>query len=305
MAKAAFGCRTWSFLKTSLDCISCFIRQALEAVRFVTDDPSIHEKIVRDVLRETAEMDFSQPPPAVGQLIHRSLRQLTGIKDPYRSVKDRFNQMALEMLPALESEISAAQDPLFRALRLAVAGNVIDLGVKGGLGEKEVRSAIEATLDDPFYGDIEDFRRAVFRAQRILYLADNAGEIVFDRLLIERLPVERVSVAVRGTPVLNDATLDDARTAGLCDLVEVIDNGSDAPGTILSDCSDDFRRRFDDSDLIIAKGQGNFETLSDDDSNILFLFKVKCPVIATHVGLPLGTHVASRWQEILAGRESI
>jgi len=283
-------------MKTALDCISCFIRQALEAARFITDDPVIHERIVRDVLRWSAEMDFAQPPPVVGQRIHRRLREVTGVDDPYRAVKDRFNRMAIEMLPDLSTQVQEATDPLYMALRLAIAGNVIDLGVNGDVEEDQVRRAIATTLHEPFHGDVEEFRRAVAEARTILYLADNAGEIVFDRLLIEQLPKERVTVAVRGRPVLNDATLADAETAGLPSLVEVIDNGSDAPGTILADCSEAFRRRFAEADLIIAKGQGNFETLSEEPDNIFFLFKAKCHVIADHVALPVGTHVAIRWR---------
>ncbi len=128
--------------------------------------------------------------------------------------------------------------------------------------------------------------QAAARAGRILYLADNAGEIVFDRLLVEALAPQRVTLAVRGTPVLNDATAADARAVGLTEICEVIDNGSDAPGTVLEDCSREFRQRFSTADLIIAKGQGNFETLSEAPGNIFFLFKVKCPVIATRTGLP-------------------
>jgi uncharacterized protein with ATP-grasp and redox domains len=279
---------------TSLDCIPCFVRQALEAARFVTDDSVIHEKIMRDILRETAEMDFSQCPPAVGQKLHRTLRNLTRDDDPYQEIKNYFNRIALDMLPDLSVTIRDSADPLFMALRVAIAGNVIDLGVKGGIVGNDVRNAIANTLNEPFHGEIEDFRSAVHNAQSILYLADNAGEIVFDRLLIERLPLNRVTLAVRGAPVLNDATRVDAELAGLCDFVEVIDNGSDAPGTILTDCSREFRRRFNEADLIIAKGQGNFETLSDVDANLFFLFKAKCHVIANHVGLPVGTHAAIR-----------
>jgi uncharacterized protein with ATP-grasp and redox domains len=124
-----------------------------------------------------------------------------------------------------------------------------------------------------------------------LYLADNAGEIAFDRLLVERISPGRVTLAVRGAPVINDATLADAQAVGLDKIVEVIDNGSDAPGTILDDCHSDFRRRFAGADLIIAKGQGNYETLSDGPGNLFFLFKAKCPVIADHIGQPVGTQI--------------
>jgi uncharacterized protein with ATP-grasp and redox domains len=151
-------------------------------------------------------------------------------------------------------------------------------------------------------GDLEAFRQAVAEATDILYLADNAGEIACDRLLIQQLLSVRVTLAVRGGAVVNDATLADAEAVGLHELVEVIDNGSDAPGTLLSDCSEDFRKRFAKADLIIAKGQGNFETLSDTGGNIFFLFKVKCPVIAAHVGLPLGTHVLTGSRPTFARR---
>jgi uncharacterized protein with ATP-grasp and redox domains len=278
-------------MHTALECIPCFVRQALEAARFFTDAPAVHEWLLRDMLRLTAEMDLAQCPPAVAQEIHRTLRAMTGVDDPYRVVKDRFNRMALDMLAELTATVREVADPLAMALRLAIAANVIDLGVNGGLTEDEARRAIAAAMDRPFHGDVDAFRQAFEEARSILYLADNAGEIVFDRLLIEQLPVGRVTLAVRGGPVLNDATMADARTAGLCDVVKVMDNGSDAPGTVLSDCSEEFRRRFAESDLVIAKGQGNFETLSDEAADIYFLFKVKCPVIADHVGLPVGTHV--------------
>lgn len=281
-------------MHTALDCIPCFARQALEAARFVTDDPAVHERILRDVLRSTAERDLAQCPPAVAQQIHRQLRTMTGVNDPYRAAKERFNTMALDMLPELYLKVRESADPLAMALRLAIAGNVIDLGANSDITEEEVRQGVHNVMNEPFDGDVNAFRQAVNEAQSILYLADNAGEIVFDRLLIEQLPMERVTVAVRGGPILNDATMADAEVAGLCDLVEVMDNGSDAPGTILDDCSERFRRRFAEADLIIAKGQGNFETLSEEAADIYFLFKVKCPVIADHVGLPLGIQVAAR-----------
>jgi len=285
-------------MKTALDCIPCFARQALEAARFVTDDPAVHERIVRDALHAAAEMDLAQSPPVVAQEIHRQLRRITGVDDPYRAVKDAFNRMALDMLPELRSKVRRAADPLAMALRLAIAGNVIDLGVDGDLAESDARDAVTRALNEPFHGELDPFRRAVGDARGILYLADNAGEIVFDRLLIEHLPAGRVTVAVRGGPILNDATLSDAEAAGLGDLAEVIDNGSDAPGTILEDCSERFQRRFARADLVIAKGQGNFETLSDESADMYFLFKAKCPVIASHIGLPVGTHV-------LTGRKAV
>ncbi len=257
----------------------------------VTDDVTVHERVLRDVLQQAAGMNLRDCPPVIARRIHADLRELTGVADPYFEVKNRFNRLALEMLPALEAKLAEADEPLALAVRLAIAGNVIDLGVDGNLSEADVRRSIDNTLHEPFVGEIQTFADAIDSAERILYLLDNCGEIVFDRLLIDQLPAERVTAAVRGRPILNDALLADADAAGITDRVTVIDNGSDVPGTLLSDCSEMFCEAFEAADLIIAKGQGNFETLSDRPENIWFLFKAKCAVIAAHVGLAVGTHI--------------
>jgi uncharacterized protein with ATP-grasp and redox domains len=286
-------------MKISLECIPCLLRQSLEAARFVTDDTAVHEQIVRHVLRMVAEMDLNQPPPVVARAVHRRLREMTGVEDPYRTPKARFNRLAMSMLPDLAAEVERALDPLLAAARLAIAGNMIDLGANWNVTEAEVHEALGRSLSEPFVGNWEEFREAVADARDILYLADNAGEIVLDRLLIQELGCQRITLAVRGSVVINDATLLDAEEAGLHELVEVIDNGSDAPGTILEECNAAFRKRFSEADLIIAKGQGSFETLSDVEGNIFFLFKVKCPVIASHVGLAAGTHALVRSKALL------
>jgi uncharacterized protein with ATP-grasp and redox domains len=278
-------------MRTYLDCIPCFARQALDAARLVSADPALHERLLRDVLRWSSEMDLSQPPPVMGQRIHRRLRALTGQEDPYRRAKERQNQMALDLVAELRDQIAAAADALEMAVRLAVAGNVIDMGANGAVAEGDVRAALDQALAEPLVGDLDAFRRQAGRAGSILYLADNAGEIVFDRALVEALRPDRVTVAVRGAPVLNDATRADAEVAGLSRVVEVIDNGSDAPGTLLPDCSDAFRSRFAAADMVVAKGQGNFETLSRAPRDVYFLFKAKCPVIAERANVPLGAHV--------------
>jgi len=123
-------------MQTALECIPCFVRQALEAARFVTDDPSVHERLLRDVLRLAADMDLARCPPVVAREIHQMLRQMTGVTDPYRAVKDRFNRMAIDMLPELVAKVEVASDPVGMAVRLAIAGNVIDLGVNGGITEE-------------------------------------------------------------------------------------------------------------------------------------------------------------------------
>lgn len=273
----------------SFDCVPCFVRHALDAARFASPDPAVHERILREVLGEAAHWDLRKPAPVLSQFVQRRLRALTGVADPYLDAKRRYNALALEMLPACRAKMAAAKDPLECAARLAIAGNIIDFGANGGLREQDVRRSLSGALSDAFAGDLESFRNEVNSAHRILYLADNAGEIVFDRLLIEQLPPGRVTVAVRGAPVLNDATLPDARLAGLDEIAELIDNGSDAPGTILDECGAAFRQCFERADTIVAKGQGNFETLAGAPGNIFFLLKIKCSVVAAHTGLEIGT----------------
>jgi uncharacterized protein with ATP-grasp and redox domains len=278
-------------MKTSLDCIPCILRQSLDAARLVSTNPSVHEHIIRDALSWAGEMDLNQSPPAMVQRIHRRLREISGVDDPYRETKDWQNRVAMELIPTLRAEVESASDPLLMAARLAIAGNVIDMGSNGDLTEADVRQALNQAFTEPFFAEQDRFREAIAQAKSILYLADNAGEIAFDRLLVEQLLPERVTFVVRGGPVINDATLTDARTVGLDTIVEVIDNGSDAPGTILKDCRQEFRHRFANADLIIAKGQGNFETLSNESGNIFFLFKVKCLVVADLVSQPIGTQI--------------
>lgn len=286
-------------MRTYFDCIPCLIRQSLDAVRLVTDDESIHEQVLREVLRVTSTVDLRQTPPAMAQKIHRLIRQLTKTDDPYRRMKERFNTFALALYPKLERIMAESKKPLETAVRLAMAGNILDLGVKCSLKTREVHKTVDEALTAELdMTSFEDFKNEVAVAKSILYLGDNAGEIVFDRFLIEQLGPDRMIFAVKGRPVINDATIEDAQAVGLTDLVRVIGNGDDAPGTIIETCSIIFRCYFLAADVVIAKGQGNFETLSDVDKNIFFLVKAKCPIIANHLGCEIGTVVLRRQSNI-------
>lgn len=277
-------------MRSHFDCFPCFLRQALDAVRLVILDTQGQELLFRDLLRWMAEMDLALPPPVITQLIHRRIRDLSGQVDPYLQIKKKQNQLASGLLGEMGEYIRHAADPFEMAVRLALAGNVIDMGVKGKVTEGEVRCSLRQALSQPIWGDMEAFRRRVKRARSILYLADNAGEIVFDKVLVQALAPARVTLVVRGGPVINDATREDALEVGIDAVADLIDNGSDAPGTILSDCSNDFCSRFAAADLVIAKGQGNVETLCQASREVFFLFKVKCEVMAGHTGISMGTH---------------
>lgn len=285
-------------MNTSLDCLPCFVRQTLDATRMVSDDPVVHEQIVREVFKWISEMDLAISPPALAMRIHARLREVCGVADPYAAEKKQHNELALKLIPAFRQQIATAEDPLLLAAHIAIAGNIIDLGAKSGIQEEHIMEAFQQAINQELTGDVDAFKKAAAKAENILYLADNAGEIICDRLLIEQLGPERITVAVRGYPVINDATMIDAKIAGLTELTSVIDNGAAAPGTLLEECSDSFRQAFESADLIIAKGQGNFESLSDNPRNIFFLFKVKCPVIEQESGFPLGSHVLRHNREL-------
>ncbi len=282
-------------MRTYLECIPCFMQQALNASRMVTDDPAVHERVVRETLRRTLDMPFDRSPPWMGQQIHRLLREATGNSDPYAEVKRHSNSLAMALFDTLHGHVRSSTDPFATAVSLSIAGNVIDFGCRNRLDNADVRRAIENAMNVPVNKTaVAELRQAVEEAQDILYLADNAGEIVLDGLLIEQMPKDRVTLVVRGGPVINDATRDDVEAVGLGAVVPVMDNGDDAPGTIIESCSPAFRARFEQCDLVIAKGQGNYETLARDDPRIFFLLMVKCPVIARDIGREVGEMVACR-----------
>ncbi len=278
-------------MKTAFDCIPCFIRQTLATARLSSDDPGLHGKALREILAILSRMDFNDQPVIMGRTIQRLIQRLSGNQDPYRSLKQQFNQMIFDLYPQLKRRVGASDNAFEIAARLALAGNMIDFGIGHMLDPSEVTETIEMALRSKLNGDIQSLYPVVDAAQSILYLGDNCGEIVFDRLFIEQLGPERVTYVVRAAPIINDVTLEDARSTGMTDNVRVIDNGSDAPGTLLAECSPAFMQAFERAEVIIAKGQGNYETLHAVDKHIFFLLKVKCPVVARHIGFEIGSHV--------------
>jgi uncharacterized protein with ATP-grasp and redox domains len=275
-------------MRVHLDCFPCFLRQSIIALRLGTKDELLRERILKSILPEIQIADISRPPAYTATFIHRKIRQLLG-KDPFEELKSEYNRIALGLYPSLKTMVWKSQDPLWTATRLAIAGNVIDFGIFTSV---DVEGAIDKALNNPLAVDeFEIFKKAIFDADTIVYLADNAGEIVFDRLLIETLISfgKSVTVVVKGAPVINDSTLKDALESGLTRICQVIDNGSDAVGTILVWTSSAFQDTFNNAQLVISKGQGNFETLIGIQKNIFFLFQSKCNVVSKELGLSRGS----------------
>jgi len=275
-------------MKTFLDCYPCFVRQALEAARMAGAHERQQKAVLDRVFDALGHIEPSSTPPEMGDRIHRIVRQETGNSDPYRMAKEASTRQALALYPRLKTLLAEVDDPLGVAVRLSIAGNIIDLAPTQ---KYDLWETVERVLVQPLAIDHGTaFREALAGAGRVLYLADNAGETVFDRVLIETLDVP-VVYAVKGGPILNDATLEDARAAGVDRAAEVVSTGSDAPGTILALCSAGFRRLYDEAELVIAKGQANYETLSEEGARVFLLLQAKCPVIARDVGVPVGSIV--------------
>jgi uncharacterized protein with ATP-grasp and redox domains len=280
-------------MKTYLDCIPCFFRQALAAVRMSTDDEIIHRRVLNSVSMMIPGLALNATPPEIAQQVYRIVAEITGNNDPYLEVKKIANQSAMSLYARMKDLVDDSNDSLETACRLAIAGNAIDLGAQAEFGSIDsiIEDSVGYQLDQEHY---RKFKESVGQSFLILYLADNAGEIVFDRILIEQLlqiKKSKIVFVVREKPIINDATLDDALQVGLNKVATIISNGSDAPATILSQCSPEMRSYYRAADLIISKGQGNYESLSNRTENIFFLFKVKCPVVARDSGYEIDSPV--------------
>jgi len=278
----------YHLMKTYLDCIPCFFKQALFAARAAVDDEAKIKEVLDRVGMLVAEIPLDSPPPETGRLVYRTVRQITGVDDPFRHLKEENLKKALDLYPALKQMVESADNPLQTAVRLAIAGNVIDFGANPRFVlEQDIEETVQR---EPAINHYKMFEEAVRCARDILYLGDNAGETVFDRILIETMG-RPVTYAVRDRPVINDATMEDAIASGLDKVAVVVSSGCDAPGTILARCSPEFRDHFKKADLIISKGQGNYESLSGEQRPVFYLLKVKCPVIAKEIGVKEGDTV--------------
>ena len=281
-------------MKTYLDCYPCFLRQALSAARHAGASVELQRHILLETMEQLRTLPAQATPPVMAELIHRMVRRETHTADPYAQSKRDATAQAMTLLPALRERVRTAPDPLETAVRIAIAGNIID---DGAADHFELQATLARVLEQPFAIDgLTPLREALRGAETILYLADNAGETVFDRLLIETI-ARPVTYVVKAGPVINDATREDALAA----VSDIIDNGSDAPGTLLDRCSPAFREQFARAPLIIAKGQANYETLSEIQAPVFFLLLVKCAIIADDLGVPNGSVVLkapvsmSRW----------
>ncbi len=285
-------------MKTHLDCIPCFYKQALEAARLAGAGRKRQKRILDELAAALPGFPLSSSPPEMARIIYGLVRTITRKDDPYKKIKEESNRLALSVYGKLKNKVRHSRDGLLTAVELAIAGNIIDYGAKNSLNVNDELTRILKEEDKAIKNerkaifDYQKFKRALSKAKTVLYLADNAGETAFDRILIEeikRIDKDKdIIYAVKERPVINDALLKDALACGIDKTARVISSGLDAPGTILSLCAKDFLDIYRKADMVISKGQGNFEALSTTKREVFFLFMAKCPVIAKDVGCEIG-----------------
>ncbi len=264
-------------------CISCLLEKNLKNIpdSFTTAQKT---EYMQGILKIIGNADISMSAPEiVGEI--RKFKKNYGEAFDYSEIKYYFNQFMLSLEKKIEARIENSQNPLKTAVKYAMAGNFIDFGAMESVDEEKLRQTLDSAqsiaIDETQF---ENFYHEIIKARNIAYLTDNCGEIVLDKLLIKQIfklnGDVKINVIVRGEPVLNDCTIEDAKQVEMDKLVQVYGNGSAVAGTVLSKISDEAKAVIDNADLIISKGQGNFETLHHSGKNIYFLFLCKCEMFA-------------------------
>jgi len=278
-------------MRVHLDCIPCFLRQAIFASGEAPE--SLKEEMLREVMRLLLKLDWTLSPDELANKVHALVRKKLGNPDPYYEVKKRSNKLALKLYSWLKKEVEKGKTPeerLFLAAKIALAGNIIDFGPATEFDvEKTVR---EVLAKDPVVNDFDLLREKTLSSERLLYFADNAGEVLFDRVFIEEMisyrgrPFEEVNFVIKGGPILNDAMLEDALEVGLDSIPGIIFSklGNGEPGTGPERRSPEVKRLIEEYPLVISKGQGNFEGFSEY-SGLFFMFIVKCRVVASRLNV--------------------
>lgn len=291
-------------MKPGPDCYECLQRLIPQAVGLATEDASLREHVTREARRILEEeFSYSRLCIVVASRIHRVIREMTGTYDPYRAMKEREMRLAGELYSELSSRLGEVDsggggvqgdsrgDGLRGYLELAAVANAIDHFRELDIIREDLRRSARFAIDD-----VECLATKLRKAKKVLYLADNAGEIYFDLPLVKRLKQDaEVIYAVKPEPVQDDLTLEDVKETGLArEFGRVMSTGVASPGVIFSLASAEFRREFESADLVFAKGMGHYEALSElaAEGRVFHCLKVKCPPVAQSIGAPLGSYLA-------------
>lgn len=278
-------------LRLNPECISCLVKKQTE--RYPADvSKKIKIEYMQKVLKVIADTPETMSAPEIVDEIYRIQQQMFGMNKNYYDIKRYFNKLMMDIEHIIIDEINKSSEPLKTAIKYAMTGNYIDFAAMENVDENKLRELLGTAKNNPV-NDMEftALKDDLTGAKQVVYLTDNCGEIVLDKILISIIsklnPALDITVIVRGNPVVNDATMEDAKQIGLTETVRVIGNGSSIAGTCLRRISDEARTKIDCADVIISKGQGNFETLQKCGKNIYYIFMCKCKMFADRFQVPL------------------
>jgi len=274
-----------------VDCVHCYLKQATNCMSIADVDHEKQHRVLLDLMDHIKVMDRRRTPAKNSTELLLKVYRAIGNDDPYKEVKARSNAMALKMYPRLKEFLQSSPDRLYDALKISVAGNVIDLGINKDF---DIEAGLKHSLESGFArDDYELFIEKLGQTADVLVVGDNAGEIVFDRLLVEELLSmgKKVTYMVKGGPILNDATMDDAVQSGMDKLVRVVTTGSNYLGAHPDKLSPEAGNMLANAGLVISKGQANFESLENEKiarGQVFFLLKMKCECVSRVAGAKLG-----------------
>ncbi|MDD2357105.1 MAG: ARMT1-like domain-containing protein [Thiovulaceae bacterium] len=278
-------------MKIDEACISCIINQSSKVASAIKADEALKEKLILAVTQSSKDFSFSLTPPEVATDVYELMSILADKADLYEEIKNYSTQNALSYIPFLEDKISKSQDKLLTATKIAVAGNVIDLAAEV---EFDLADEIEKIFETDFgHDDFEKLKEMLADAKTLLVIGDNAGEHIFDYLFIQTLqqlyPLLYISYMVRGNPIINDVTMKEAKEAGFEKLCNLVDSGVNTPGFVYNRANEESQQLFDEVDVVVTKGMGNYECLSPSPrKNLCYLLKVKCSVVASSLQRNIG-----------------
>lgn len=285
------------------ECISCIVRGNLEKFpETISVDQQVEYKQKLLTIVGTARNDLSSP--VLSKKIKELQADMFGIHEDYEKIKSHFNRLMLSFEDQIMKDVNQSEDPLYLAIEYAMLGNYIDFGAMDSVDEDYLKELLKTAKNRDFdKTQYERLKTDLEKGKKLIFLTDNCGEIVMDKILIRTIqrlyPHIHVSVIVRGKPIINDATMKDAKQVGMDQIAHVIPNGSGIPGTFYEELSQEAQNEMDTADIILAKGQGNFETLRMCQRNVYYIFLCKCEMFARIFGVPRFTGILINDEEVI------
>ena len=284
-------------MKSTVDCMPCYIKQVISTLRIAGIKEEEQYPIINALFPTIAQLDPLKTPAENSSIVLFETYRLIGNDDPYREAKEASNQLARTFYPAMERIVSYSENPLLTALKTSAAGNVIDMGINPDF---DLGASISQELQRGFQrDDFETFQEMLRKGGPLVMIGDNSGEIVFDYLLLSLLKdfTNELYYVVKGGPILNDATMDDAEEVGISLIAKTITTGNNYLGVIPEKCSQELCSAIEAASVVLAKGQANYETLEGTSlagDKTFFLLQTKCPAIAENLDVELGDSVFVR-----------